>query len=229
MPRMARRAAIGKTPEDMSLDMGVVDTTPRGRILAAAERLFAKKGLHGAGLREIAREADVNVNLITYHFNSKDSLYLHVHETRARLLNNIRERTLEELDQKYAPGAPPVEQIIRAFVHPFFILKAMDPDIWVNFIRSYMREIGTGIWQEMNANSLAPIIGRFTAILHRSLPAASRSDILFVLGLAIHGAVMAADPDEASIVGEGLAGDLTPERLEERLVKALTTVAQQYS
>lgn len=226
---MTEEQETHELPDKAPAEAGLAGASPRDRIIAAAERLFAKKGLHGAGLREIAREADVNVNLITYHFTNKDSLYLHVHEARAKLLNDIREQTLEELDHKFSPASPPVEQVIRAFVHPFFILKAMDPEIWTNFIRSYMREIGTEVWQEMNANSLAPAIRRFTTVLHRSLPAASRSDILFVLGLAVHGAVMATDPDEASIVGAGSASELAPEQLEERLVKALTVVAQQYA
>lgn len=226
---MVERTEIHESPDGTPTSADISVATPRDRIIAAAERLFAKKGLHGAGLREIAREADVNVNLITYHFSGKDSLYLHVHETRAKLLNDIRERTLDELDHEYSPASPPVERVMRAFISPFFILKAMDPDIWNNFIRSYMREIGTDVWQEMNANSLAPVIKRFTTVLHRSLPAASRSDILFILGLAVHGAVMATDPDEASIVGAGLVSDLAPEQLEERLIRALTTVAQQYA
>ncbi len=205
------------------------DISPRDRIIFAAEKLFASKGLHGAGLREIAREANVNVNLISYHFDNKENLYQRVHETRAREINEMRARSLEELDQKYAPGVPPVEQIIRAFVRPFFVLRSIDPEIWVAFIRSYFREIGTDVWREVNAVSLAPAIQRFTQVLQRSLPAARRSDILFVLGLAIHASVMAADQDEAAIVGEGLAGDLSPDQLEERLVRALTIVAQQYS
>ncbi|MBP8672361.1 MAG: TetR/AcrR family transcriptional regulator [Sphingomonadaceae bacterium] len=203
--------------------------SPRDRIILAAEKLFAAKGLHGAGLREIAREANVNVNLIGYHFSNKETLYRHVHETRAKHINTMREQALEALDRTYAPGLPPVEQIIRAFIHPFFVLKSENPDIWVAFIRTYFREIGTDVWREVNATTLAPAIRRFTDVLHRSLPTTERSDILFVLGLAIHGAVMAADADEAAIVGEGLAADLTPDELEERLVRALTIIAQQYS
>lgn len=217
--------AVRNAPQDRN----DAEASPRDRIVAAAERIFAKKGLHGAGLREIAREANVNVNLIGYHFDNKETLYQRVHEARAKLINEMRERSLEELDHKYSPGSPPVEQIIRAFIHPFFVLKAMDPEIWVNFTRSYMREIGTDVWREVNATSLAPAIRRFTTVLHRSLPTASRSDILFVLGLAIHGAFMAAEPDEAAMVGEGLAADLSPEYLEERLVRSLTVTAQQYS
>lgn len=205
------------------------DITPRDRIIAAAEELFASKGLHGSALREIARVAEVNVNLIGYYFKSKDELYYEVHQARLLQLNAIREKLLEDLDDRYSPGMPPVHEVIYAFIHPFFELKSDNPKVWINFIRSYMREIGTEVWREVNGNSLAPMIRRFTTVLHRSLPAAKRSDIIFILGMAIHTAAMAADPDEAAIVGQGLAGDLSPNELEGRVIRALTAAALQFS
>lgn len=51
-----------------------MDTT-KERILAAAERLFACKGLEGTTTREICREAGVNVALVNYHFGTKEKLY----------------------------------------------------------------------------------------------------------------------------------------------------------
>ena len=48
---------------------------PRDRIMLSAMRLFAQKGLHGVGVREIARGAGVNVNLISYYFKTKEDLW----------------------------------------------------------------------------------------------------------------------------------------------------------
>ena len=45
------------------------------RILAVASHLFAGKGRDGVGIREIAREADVALNTVMYHFGSKENLY----------------------------------------------------------------------------------------------------------------------------------------------------------
>jgi AcrR family transcriptional regulator len=45
------------------------------KILQVAHKLFAEKGKNGVAIREIAKEADVNVAAINYHFGNKDSLY----------------------------------------------------------------------------------------------------------------------------------------------------------
>lgn len=47
----------------------------RGRILLAAEGLFARKGFEGASIREIARAAQTNTALIYYYFMDKENLY----------------------------------------------------------------------------------------------------------------------------------------------------------
>lgn len=47
----------------------------RGRIVAAAAEAFAELGFRGASTREIAKRADTNQGLITYHFRSKDELW----------------------------------------------------------------------------------------------------------------------------------------------------------
>ena len=53
--------------------------TPEGstgtRILAAAEKLFAEKGLKGARISEIAALARVPPSQINYHYGSKENLY----------------------------------------------------------------------------------------------------------------------------------------------------------
>lgn len=225
---------IGCGPQEIDTIMAKVqrgesDVSKRERIISAAERLFANKGLHGAGLREIAREAGVNVNLINWHFKSKDALYVQVHELRANEINAMRRDLLAQANERSEPKPPPVREIIYAFIHPFFALRATEPEVWINFARAYMRETGTAIWQEVNARVLSPVLDLFTEVLQKSLPAARRSDLIFILGMAIHVSAMAADPDEASIVGERLAVDRDAANLEAQLVDALTAAATRFA
>ncbi len=44
---------------------------PKQRILKTASRLFAHKGYGVVGIREIAREANVNISMISYYFDGK--------------------------------------------------------------------------------------------------------------------------------------------------------------
>ncbi|MDV6168713.1 TetR family transcriptional regulator [Flavobacterium sp. DG1-102-2] len=52
-------------------------------ILQAAEKLFAEEGFDGASIRTIAKEAQVNIAMISYYFGSKEKLLeaLIIHRT----------------------------------------------------------------------------------------------------------------------------------------------------
>lgn len=45
------------------------------KIMEVARVLFATNGFNGASIREIAREAEVNVASVNYHFSSKEKLF----------------------------------------------------------------------------------------------------------------------------------------------------------
>lgn len=80
------------------------ETRTKNRILRVARGVFAEHGRRRATVREICTKAKVNVAAISYHFGSKDSLYL---------------ATLEQaLDEHFAAhpvpvsaGADPVERL----------------------------------------------------------------------------------------------------------------------
>jgi TetR/AcrR family transcriptional regulator len=61
----------------------------RRLLLASARAAFAAKGLMGARVEEIAREAGLNKQLVYHYFGSKDDLYLAVLE---RVYGEIREQ-----------------------------------------------------------------------------------------------------------------------------------------
>ena len=48
---------------------------PRERLLDAAGMVFAERGFDGATIREITRQAGVNVAAVNYYFRDKDELY----------------------------------------------------------------------------------------------------------------------------------------------------------
>src|ERR1700723_1213187 len=88
----------------------------RGRLLDAAEALFAERGLFGVTTRQVADAAGVDVALIYYHFKNKLSLFDAVIERRARPLVVARRDSLH--DYVAANRVPTVEGAVAAFINP---------------------------------------------------------------------------------------------------------------
>ena len=84
----------------------------RARILAAAEQVFARAGLAGARMDEIAAGAAVNKALLYYYFESKGALYEAVMEDHFREFNRQALAVLAE------PG--PARQILLRYVSLYF-------------------------------------------------------------------------------------------------------------
>lgn len=51
------------------------DTTTEEKILAAAQKIFVKKGMAGARMQEIADEAGINKAMLHYYFRNKQVLF----------------------------------------------------------------------------------------------------------------------------------------------------------
>jgi len=92
----------------------------RERILAAAERIFARHGFFAARVSEIARDAGVADGTIYLYFKSKDDLLISLFENRMRQVN-------ERLRQAIA-NRPPAEQL-RAFIHTYLQLVSEEPTV----------------------------------------------------------------------------------------------------
>lgn len=72
-------------------------------ILSAARELFAERGYDGASIRAITARAGVNLGAVTYHFGTKERLYLAVVATATRPL----------LDRVTAAGADSIDPLDR--------------------------------------------------------------------------------------------------------------------
>jgi AcrR family transcriptional regulator len=75
-------------------------------ILQVAERLFAEDGFDGTSIRTIAREANVNIAMISYYFGSKEKLLeaLIVHRTSGMKI---------QLENIYRDDLTPLEKVDR--------------------------------------------------------------------------------------------------------------------
>jgi AcrR family transcriptional regulator len=94
------------------------EPNPQDRILDAAEQMFAEAGFDGASLRDIVREAGVNLATVYYYFESKEGLIAAVIERR---LGPLRQEHLDLLRQheEASRGQPvPLEKIFEAVLLP---------------------------------------------------------------------------------------------------------------
>lgn len=47
----------------------------RNRLLEVGTRLFAERGLHGVGIRELSQAAGTSISMVSYYFGGKEGLY----------------------------------------------------------------------------------------------------------------------------------------------------------
>lgn len=76
------------------------------KILHTAERFFAEKGFDGTSIRDIAKEANVNIAMISYYFGSKEKMLealilSRMSDLKIQLLNLLNENLppLEKIDK----------------------------------------------------------------------------------------------------------------------------------
>ncbi|CAB3751364.1 hypothetical protein GQ56_0121590 [Burkholderia paludis] len=139
----------------------------RERILLTAERLFAADGYHGVSMRDIAKEADVGLPLIVYHFETKLGLYRSIFEYRRSLFDE-RRILLEKIADFEGPDA--LLKIATAFVLP--IVKSYATPDGSNYAMLVVREASDP--QEEARGIIEayydPVARAFMAAVKRALP-----------------------------------------------------------
>src|SRR3954471_165968 len=85
----------------------------RSEILRAAARVFRRRGLAAAGMREIAEEADLSPGNLYYYFSGKDELLLFCQE---RTLEHML-TAVEKARARPGSSADRLREVLRAHVH----------------------------------------------------------------------------------------------------------------
>ena len=104
------------TPRQRRLRADTRDS--RDRLLRAAERLFAERGIDGVSLREINQASgQKNVSGLQYHFGTKTNLLAAVFGYRGPGIDVRRKGLLDEM--KRTGRTSDLRQILTAMVVPF--------------------------------------------------------------------------------------------------------------
>lgn len=156
-----------------------IDT--KERILDVAERLFADFGFATTSLRDITREADVNLASVNYHFGSKEALLAAVLTRRFEPVNAHRIELLDELERNAGDDPPELEDVLRAFIGPPFEMCAG----WGKSGQKFTRLLGR-VHAETNdefrksfMRQFKEVFDRFTTALQRALPDVEHAEITY--------------------------------------------------
>lgn len=97
----------------------IADQDPREtqqRLRSSAISLFAAKGFHGTGIREIAQGAGVTLSALYHHFGSKDDLLVDIMFASTVPLKNAAEEVLKESHKPEVAICLLIEQHVWAHV-----------------------------------------------------------------------------------------------------------------
>jgi AcrR family transcriptional regulator len=157
----------------------------RERLLAAAERLFAERGLASVSVRTIAAEAGVNWSLVGYYFRGKHGLLAEVYRRQCETLNAQRFRLLAAA----RTSGLRLEPVIEAFVRP--ALAAIQGRQFSR-LRARLAAEDAPLFQQLRADAFDESSRTFVGALKECLPELSEDDVLwrfhFMLGTIYYSA-----------------------------------------
>lgn len=186
------------------------------RILNAAEALFSRRGFFGASLRDIAREAGVQMSLVNYHFGLKEDLFRQVVRRRADEHAAAIAASLDTLLAERHSRPIQVDDVIRALLEPILDRYMNGGDGWRNYIQLLSRTSQ----QHQDANFVAPfveiyqpIMDRYTAEFLRLFSEAEALDVfwsIIFLEAALGNLLLQSTLAERVSMGACSAADLGP-------------------
>lgn len=159
----------------------------RSRILDTAEELMARRGFHAVSVREIAREAGVNLGSITYHFGTKENLLEEIYRRHTRPMNQRRIELLDEAE-RISDREERLRAIMRAFVVPAF--SSSDDGVGggerFTRLRAILSMEGNEVAGRIIAAAFDDTTRAFIAAIRRCLPQAGEAHVVwrcqFLLG-----------------------------------------------
>lgn len=153
------------------------DTTER--LLDTAERLFAEHGFDGVGMRALADEAGVNLGATTYHYGSKEKLYIETFLRRFRPVNATRLESLLQAEAAAGNAPLPVETIVDCLMRPPFQTVVAHPNFPALLARNLF--MPPAFMHRILEKEITPSLEPFARALSKALPALPPDLILWRL------------------------------------------------
>lgn len=194
----------------------------RSDIMDAAEKIFATLGFAGATTRAIAEEAGVNLGLIHYHFNSKESLFEQVIARRSAQVNSHRRKLLA---QALAAGAAArLEDILEALMRPTIEMSSSHGSAGQSYSRIIV-QIASGTDDrsiQLTAENFNGIAREFIEALEANVEGLDRENAVWAYMNAISvGMLMMARTGRISDLSDGLCDETDTEATIAKVVQYL--------
>jgi AcrR family transcriptional regulator len=148
----------------------------KGRILDAAERLFAEVGYDAVSVRDVAKRAKILLGLITYHFRTKEIMFEAVIARRAEELNANRRKALAQLHD------PTLEELIHAYQFPYLERMQSGGEGWRSYGRLIAQIGQSERWAHLSAR-------HFSSLGHSVIDHIMKAEPRLSRAMAVHGYV----------------------------------------
>jgi AcrR family transcriptional regulator len=150
----------------------------RERILDVAEELFANNGYNGTSLRDVARTAELQTAAIGYHYPSKEDLFDTVIRRRAAVMTEWRQRVLAEMRRRHGEAAIPLDELVRAYVQPFYESANHGDAGWRHYAALMGRLANSPMGTEVIARHYDTTAREYIDEFLRSLPGVARPSVI---------------------------------------------------
>jgi AcrR family transcriptional regulator len=160
--------------------------TTRARIMDAADRLFGAQGFQGTSLRELTRQAGVNLAAVNYHFGSKQELLRATLSRHFDAINAERLARLDKLEFEH-DGAVPLREVVQALVRPTFEFTHASPENAevIQRLAARVHSEPIEILRPLLEDIFGEVSRRFESALVHSLPKHDPEALKLRLGFAI--------------------------------------------
>jgi len=149
------------------------------QIFDAAEALFAKHGLYGVTLKEVAQQVGVHQSLLHYYFKDKKDLFDAVIARRAPITSERRIATLDAYERA-AAGKPTVEGALHAYLDADLDLYGQGDIGWRNYGRLGAQMSNTAEWgAELMDTHFDAVVLRLIDLLQQALPDCPKEDLFW--------------------------------------------------
>lgn len=190
------------------------------RLLLAAERLFAERGIDAVSLRAIMSAAGANVASVHYHYGSKDALVKALIKERSGQVSTRRNELLDDLEAKDELN---VQMLAEAFVRPVIEMVNEGSIAWVTFIAGILSSGHSAL--SVVADGFVHQGRRFTALLERIYPDISARTARFRLTQAMTLTFQVlGDLDGVRGILAFSGAELTPTEVFDELIDVVTAI-----